>query len=183
MNINANCYEDSIEALRNTFKKLVLNITGGLYIRFQDPVVQSICGLQWGDGNGCTKDSFTSVITFPEKAFTGNSSLQYFPELGDLFVNCTTIANFAFKDCQNLRVCTLPAGLKKIGNSSFANCVNLTEIEIPNGVSIDYAAFGNCGLTRVIVPKDTVYLSGATFNNCRSLKEAVLEEGLSLIHI
>lgn len=181
LNINANCYEDSIEALRNTFKKLVLNITGGLYIRFQDPVVQSICGLQWGDGNGCTKDSFTSVITFPEKAFTGNSSLQYFPELGDLFVNCTTIANFAFKDCQNLRVCTLPARLKKIGNSSFANCVNLTEIEIPNGVSIDYAAFGNCGLTRVIVPKDTVYLSGATFNNCRSLKEAVLEEGCTIL--
>ncbi len=181
LNINANCYEDSIEALRNTFKKLVLNITGGLYIRFQDPVVQNICGVQWGDGNGCTKDSFTSVITFPEKAFTGNSSLQYFPELGDLFVNCTTIANFAFKDCQNLRVCTLPAGLKKIGNSSFANCVNLTEIEIPNGVSIDYAAFGNCGLTRVIVPKDTVYLSGATFNNCRSLKEAVLEEGCTIL--
>ena len=181
LNINANCYEDSIEALRNTFKKLVLNITGGLYIRFQDPVVQNICGVQWGDGNGCTKDSFISVITFPEKAFTGNSNLQYFPELGDLFVNCTAIANFAFKDCQNLRVCTLPAGLKKIGNASFANCVNLTEIEIPNGVSIDYAAFGSCGLTHVIVPKDTIYLSGATFNNCRSMKEAVLEEGCAII--
>ena len=50
--VNANTYEDSVEALRYTFRKLTLNINGEFYVRFKDPIVQSMIAESYGDGVG-----------------------------------------------------------------------------------------------------------------------------------
>lgn len=181
LNVNANVYEDSLEALKTAFKKLELNITGGLYLRFQDPVIQQICISKWGDGHGVTRNSFISATSLPNNLFSENKEIQYFPEFGDLFVNCTKIIDRTFQNCSNLETITLPDGLEAIGIGAFANCSSLSEIELPEGVSLNYAAFGGTGLIHLVIPGSTVLASGSIFNGCNHLEDVVLEEGVSTL--
>ena len=37
LNIHADVYEDSVETLRNTFKRLKINVVGNFYIKSADP--------------------------------------------------------------------------------------------------------------------------------------------------
>ena len=39
LNVYANAYEDSIQALRGTFKRLELNVIGKYFIRFTDKIL------------------------------------------------------------------------------------------------------------------------------------------------
>lgn len=62
--VNANTYEDSIEALRNTFRKLTLNINGEFYVRFKDAIVQSMIAESYGDGVGTKIEQVKAVRNF-----------------------------------------------------------------------------------------------------------------------
>lgn len=181
LNVHASVYEDSLETLRTAFKKLELNITGGLYLRFQDPVVQQICISQWGDGHGVTRNSFISATTLPSNLFSDNKDIQYFSEFGDLFVNCTKIMDRAFQNCSNLKVITLPEGLETINLNAFANCTSLSEIELPEGVTLNYAAFGGTGLVHLVIPGSTIFANGAVFNGCNCLVDVIIEEGVKTL--
>lgn len=181
LNVNANVYEDSLETLRTAFKKLELNITGGLYLRFQDPVVQQICISQWGDGHGVTRNSFISVTTLPSNLFSENKTVEYFPEFGDLFVNCTRIMDRAFQNCSNLKVITFSDSLEAINLNAFANCISLSEIELPENVSLSYGAFGDTGLVHLVIPGSTIFANGAIFSGCNNLEDIILEEGIKTL--
>lgn len=181
LNVYANAYEDSIEALRYTFKKLVLNVTGEFYVRFKDKGVQKICIALWGDGVGITKDKCASVTQFREGMFTANTSIRDFSDLGDLFIGLKSIGGRTFRDCSNLEKVTFPTTIQRIENSAFANCVKLSSIEIPDFVALDYSAFGNTGLISIVIPSNVIFPSGAIFNNCMKLKEAFFEEGITVV--
>ncbi len=73
----------------------------------------------------------------------------------------------------------IPEGVTSIGDSAFAGCSGLTEIELPESVSyIDGWAFSDCsGLTKIIIPKSVTYIGGWAFSNCSGLEEISVDVG------
>ena len=72
----------------------------------------------------------------------------------------TEIQTDAFYGCTQLKKVTLPANLKKIGNSAFYMCEGLKEIVIPDGTEkIDEFAFYFCSnLTEITIPASVEYI-------------------------
>ena len=102
LNIEANHYADSIEALRNTFKKLVLNVTGKEYVRFKDSVIGSLIIDKYGDGEGVTMGQIQTVRSL-DVSFRGNSDITSFNEFM-YFASVTNTNRFFFENCINLRL-------------------------------------------------------------------------------
>ena len=84
----------------------------------------------------------------------------------------TTIANYAFNNCNNLQDVTFAEGSAvSIGNYAFYNCTTLGSIEIPEGVtSIGTTVFRNCtALTSVTFPEGITSIPSSLFQGCSSL--------------
>ncbi len=101
----------------------------------------------------------------------------------------TTIYDYAFASCKNLKRIILPEGLKKINPYTFSSCENLVEINIPTTVKeIDSYAFLNCASLESIDISDGVEKIGNyTFEQCEKLQyinipDSVKEIGNNLIY-
>lgn len=122
--------------------------------------------------------------------------------------NVLKIGSSAFSDCSTLDSISLPENLSEIGYCAFENCEALKSVQLPKSLkSIGEKAFYNTSLTEITVPsgvkklgKDDAYYKieggniwgdgGITVLNekateesgifafCKSLKSAVLEEGI-----
>lgn len=87
------------------------------------------------DGNLYSKDGTTLI----QYAIGKTETSFKFPD------GVTTIGEYAFHYCVNLRNVTIDDGVTTIGRFAFNNCSNLTEILIPESVTvIDIAAFQDC---------------------------------------
>lgn len=153
--VNANAYEDSIETLRITFPKLVLNISGEFYLRFTDSVVGSYLFSRFGDGNGVTKKQLGQVT---------NS------QLGNPFMNNSQIVSFEeMKYFSNIYY---------LDANFFLNCTSLTSVVLPpNTMSLYNACFRNTALTTIVIPKTVVYIEQSVFEECKYLETCIFEEG------
>ena len=89
--------------------------------------------------------------------------------------NVKIIGVGAFKNCISLTKITLPMGLTEIERSAFESCTGLTEIVIPEKVmSIGDSAFADCvNLKSVKMSKD-VKVGDSAFKNCTSLDSSSL---------
>lgn len=78
---------------------------------------------------------------------------------------------------------TIADGITIIGDSLFANCGNITAVNIPNGVtSIEFYAFANCiGLESITVPDSVKSIEASAFYKCTGLTTATLGNGLEEI--
>ena len=148
LNIEANHYADSIEALRNTFKKLVLNVTGKEYVRFKDSVIGSLIIDKYGDGEGVTMGQIQTVRSL-DVSFRGNSDITSFNEFM-YFASVTNTNRFFFENCINLRSVKLPESLKIIDTNSFYNTA-IGDIYIPASVERIYSgSFNKCKQLQVV---------------------------------
>jgi len=69
-----------------------------------------------------------------------------------------------------LRSIVLPDNLISVGAYAFANCVNLTSIDLPENLTkIDNFAFKNSGLNTVIIPASVAEMGKQVFTNCENL--------------
>lgn len=75
---------------------------------------------------------------------------------------------------------TVDANVTSIGESAFSECINITGVNLPNGLTtIGEYAFSLSGLTSITLP-DTVKNVGIdTFNSCLSLKTVNLGNGFT----
>lgn len=132
--INGNCYEDSVNALKNTFGKLSLNVNGEFYIRFADKEILDICAVSWGDGKGITKEQAALVTTLGNK-FQGNLDITSFDE----FQNFTSIkrvgvnSGYGVFGKSSLKSIILPVSLIESVEEfslkqAFRDCVNLEKV-------------------------------------------------------
>ncbi|MCM1391833.1 MAG: leucine-rich repeat domain-containing protein, partial [Ruminococcus sp.] len=109
------------------------------------------------DGVLFNKDK-TQLIQYPR----GKELTEYIIEN-----SVTTIGEFAFGYCENLKSVIMANSVTKIGNSSFYNCYNLTNIEISNNVkTIGALAFGGCTrLSNVTIPRSVISIGDYAFTD------------------
>ena len=101
----------------------------------------------------------------------------------------TTICDYAFASCKNLKRIILPEGLKKINSYTFSYCENLVEINIPSTVKeIDSYAFLNCvSLENIDISDGVEKIGSYAFAQCDKLQyikipDSVKEIGNKLIY-
>ncbi len=97
---------------------------------------------------------------------------------------CTkTIDYSAFADCNNLYEIEIPQGVVNIGEKAFARLDHLKNIDIPDSVTnITTLAFYRCnGLVSVQVPGSVTAIKNGTFRECNNLKKVILNEGVAKI--
>jgi hypothetical protein len=106
--------------------------------------------------------------------FDGFSSLKTVQAAGLL-----RVGNYAFANCVSLEEISLPQA-ENINMYAFSGCTGLKTIHLPEAVTIDLFAFYDCaGLTSVSLPKATFIAAGG-FYNCSALTTADLPETLAL---
>lgn len=177
LNVDGSIYEDAGDTVKAAFPNVKLNVSGGYYVRFADPVVQQIVAENWGDGIGTTLEQIEAVTDIGTK-FSQNSEITSFDEF-EKFTNASLSSNTgngssSFFECTSLRSISLPHKamsvsatfngcssleyvknmeyLETIGSYSFYNTYLLKmEINLPNlKGTIDSAAFFNSGITKIL---------------------------------
>lgn len=94
----------------------------------------------------------------------------------------TSIRDFAFSHCINLKSVTIPNTIVSIGAFAF-NCSGITSIIIPNSVtSIGNHAFVECQkLVSVTISESIKNIGDFTFKNCRELTSVVIPKSVESI--
>ena len=178
INIEGCIYEDDAEAIKAAYgeTKLILNVSGGFYMKFQDPeVLRVLLTNGVGDGVGVTTEQVkavtsigawfsqnTAIETFDEfEKFTGVTSL-----IDGSYIGGTDVYQGAFRACSSLSSINLPNSIKRIGLGSFASCVNLVNIYIPNSVT-DIRAYAFKNTTKLVttIPESVTLLGAHSFYN------------------
>ena len=76
----------------------------------------------------------------------------------------------------------LPDGITHIGNVAFADCANLTNIDIPSSVtSLGDGAFSWTGLQSVTIPASVTTMGEQVFETCNDLRTILYEGSLKTI--
>lgn len=131
--INTNAYEDSIEILRNAFKKLTLNINGDFYVRFKDAVIGNYFIDLYGDGVGITKQQIQSIKVISDKIFRDNEEITSFDEL-QYFTSISELYPYSFFNCTKLVSIILPPNIQMLSIQSLRN-TGLLRIKIPKSLT------------------------------------------------
>ena len=186
LNVYANVYQDSIDALKETFKRLSLNIIGNYYVRFRDNIALQMVAQYYGDGTGVTMEQLVAAKEILEFTFTNNIELEYFDEFRfftniqsthfSLFNGCTKLKSVSFPDqmteiyyyscygCTSLSSVHLPKNLEIIGGNAFGQCKSLSNIEFPEGLKkLNNDAFKGAKLTSIVLPNSLDEIGGQCF--------------------
>ena len=86
--------------------------------------------------------------------------------------NLTSIGDFAFFNCTNLALTSLPEGLTSIGSDAFSGCTSLALTSLPESLtSISSSAFNGCtGLINMEIEAATLGTGTKIFNRCTGLQ-------------
>ncbi len=95
----------------------------------------------------------------------------------------TTVGDYAFAGCVDLKSVTLPESLRYIGGGSFVYCTKLQSIAIPAGVEdVEVGAFVQCeSLEQVNLPDAITCVSANAFRLCSSLTSIAIPEGVTYV--
>ena len=106
-------------------------------------------------------------------------------ELTDLRIpsSVTSIGNYAFPYCRDLKNMTLPSGVTSIGNCAFKCCSGLTSVTLPSSTtSIGAEAFRGCsGLTSLTLPSGVTSIGDCAFKCCSGLTSVTFPSSLTSI--
>lgn len=76
----------------------------------------------------------------------------------------------------------LPATLKRIECNTFARCLRLRKIRLPDGLEyVGRKCFSKSGIEEIELPASVRVVAGAAFQDCKRLRRAVLNEGLDAL--
>lgn len=163
LNVSTPVYEDSLQTLKEAYgNNLVLNVTGGYFVRFQDPEVQRIVATNWGDGKGITTEQVKAITDIGTK-FSGNTLIETFDE---------------FEKFEGVTVLTK--------EGTFRNCSNLNSIKLPNTLiktSRGYDFNGCTSLTDITFPDSLTYLGGWFCNGCTALDKDITGDFKNVTYI
>lgn len=99
----------------------------------------------------------------------------------DIPDSVTTINDWSFCECSNLKQITVPDSVAEIGEGAFYKCSSLEEIIIPDSVTrIDDIAFRECvNLKRIVIPDSVREFGWGVFNGCKNVVVVCSEESMA----
>ena len=97
----------------------------------------------------------------------------------------TTLGEYAFRDCRNLKDIRIPRSVTAIEAGAFAGCVGLRCIDLPTSVkSIGQGAFHECiSLKGVEIPEGVTTVEEFLFSNCPELERIHIPSTVTEIKI
>ena len=119
-----------------------------------------------------------SVLDLSEaKVVSGGDTSSYYYTYND------HIGGNTFANCVGLTSLTLPSGVTLIGYSAFEGCSGLTSLDIPSGVTeIGGSAFEGCsGLTSLDIPSGVTEIGRSAFSGCSGLTSLDIPSGVTEI--
>ena len=119
-----------------------------------------------------------SVLDLSEaKVVSGGDTSSYYYTYND------HIGGNTFANCVGLTSLTLPSGVTLIGYSAFEGCSGLTSLDIPSGVTeIGGSAFEGCsGLTSLDIPSGVTSIGRSAFSGCSGLTSLDIPSGVTEI--
>ena len=111
-----------------------------------------------------------NVTALGDGLFKGNQTIRsFYPHHCGWF---TTIGAEAFAD-SSVEYVEMFGSITTIGNEAFRNCVNITDMPLPESLtSIGAGAFKGCtGITELILPASLTSIGEGAFDGCTSLKK------------
>ena len=95
--------------------------------------------------------------------------------------NVTSTGEFAFVNCTSLSNVIIPNDVT-INIGAFYSCVSLSNVIIPDGVTINMGTFYKCtSLSNVIIPDGVSSIGDRTFQNCQSLASITIPDNVTSI--
>ena len=108
-------------------------------------------------------DNEYAVTTIDNTAFKGNKNITSVA----ISNGVTTLEKSTFTGCSNMTLITIPGSVAIIPNGKCMSCSNLVMVNILDGVeSIVDAAFWNCDLTELVLPKSLKTVGANAFKGC-----------------
>ncbi|WP_298530676.1 leucine-rich repeat protein [uncultured Ruminococcus sp.] len=95
----------------------------------------------------------------------------------------TTIEQFAFSYCSNLKSVTIPDSVTRIAESAFAECSKLESIQLPSSITkLEDDTFRSCSsLKSVTIPDKVTSIGQTAFAYCEELEEVSLPNSVTSI--
>lgn len=121
------------------------------------------------DGNIANSiDIPIGMTTIPDYAFEGCGDLKTVNISNDV----TSIGSFTFDGCSSLTDVNIPSSVTTIGSHAFADCKNINEIDIPDKVTkiLDYTFYNCSNLEILIIGARVADIDTYAFSNCGNLK-------------
>ncbi len=88
----------------------------------------------------------------------------------------TSIADYAFYDCESLKKVTIPESVTSIADYAFEGCRNLNSVTIADSVTrIGTGAFYSCeSLKEVTIPEGVTHIGAKVFYGCKNLTSVTI---------
>lgn len=104
-------------------------------------------------------------------------------KLTELPNSITSIGQYAFYECKKLALTKLPSGITSIGNYAFSTCSNLALTELPSNLTSigDYGFYLNSELKLTSLPESLTSIGKQAFHTCRELALTKLPSNLTSI--
>lgn len=160
-------YKEHVDILKNYYPQININITGGYYVRFEDPAFNQIVADTYGDGIGVTQEQLDGVTIID---LQNNTTVSY---LNDLYkfsnlqrmnlsssnvkeVNIPTSATFtmrsSFRFMSNLEKLIISSEqITEISQWAITDNPNLFDLVIPDSITkIGTGSFLSVPLKRIV---------------------------------
>lgn len=94
----------------------------------------------------------------------------------------TTIREYAFSNCKNLKEITIPSSVTAIVNGAFQYCTSLTSVNIEGSLTyLGAYTFLNCTNLKSVNIFSVERIEGGAFEDCKNLENIVIQGGLKVI--
>lgn len=173
INVAGSIYEDDAKIIEAKYGAgLVLNVTGGYYIEFEDAAFQELVADTYGDGTGVTQEQLDRVTSIN---ISNNTTVSYLNDLYK-FTNLKSL-NASYSDVIEIN---LPTSFTAVTANGFRDMPNLQKLIISSEkvTSIyHWAITGNKQLYDLVIPDSVKYIDGQSLID-NPFKRMVFGSGL-----
>lgn len=144
----------SISVSSGTSSNGYIDISGVLYRYYTD------------NGN-----RFAELVAYPNK-HAGVYTVPDHIVVSGLSFTVVSIADHAFRYCDNLRQVTVSKSVRRIGQNAFEGCGGLVKITFADNSNLEYiaaSAFKGCNFTEIVLSSAVKFVGEAAFADCDSL--------------